>query len=154
MARTSFLRRALHSRLLLGLIVMILALLGMAFGRQILRNHEIEGEIAKLQSQEKELRARNLHLGDLQQALQTESFLEREARLKLDLKKPGEQLVIIQDKTSASEPFKTLEELMGTDAASDAQGSTASHGMNPRHWWCYFFDRSCFANLVSYATHS
>lgn len=145
MARTSFIAKAFRSRWLLAGVFSVLVLSGLAFGRQYVHNRQIEQDIANLQKQADGLAANNLHISDLQNALQTESYLEREARLKLGLKKPGEHVVVIQDKAAAVPAFQSLDDLQANAATPEA----APEVPNPKRWWAYFFDRRQYEALAA-----
>ncbi|NBS41615.1 septum formation initiator family protein, partial [bacterium] len=95
-ARKPFWKRILEFRLLFVINAVVLVALALSFGREWMRNREIRDQIAALQSQAQALETRNLEIADLNTAFRTQSFIEREARLKLGLKKPGENVVIIQ----------------------------------------------------------
>lgn len=146
MARVSVLSRLFHSRLFFAACVLLVGVGGLAVARQVLRNRDIARDISLLESRARTLEQDNIRIGDLQQALQTESELEKEARLKLGLKKPGEHVAIVQDQTPKPAVFRSLEELTGEGAAS-AQIRAA----NPVRWWYFFFNRRRYQELVSYA---
>lgn len=138
-----FFRRILELRVVVVVNVLILFFIALAFGKEFMRNYSIQSEINALQVQSDELKATNIELTQLNTALHTQAFLEREARLKLGLQKPGEQLVIIdapetgvRAPPTATTPPTTLEtyEHLSEPAAV----------ANPQKWWYYFFDRETF----------
>lgn len=143
-ARKPLWKRFIEFRLLFLINAVVLVALGASFGREWVRNREIQSEIARLQEEAQSLQARNLQIADLNTAFRTESFIEREARLKLGMKMPGENVVVIQDDSA------------GTVVATDAAGETAVEAADPRillaldetpeelanpsKWWQYFFN--------------
>ncbi len=138
----------LEFRFLFIVNFIVLAFLAWSFGREFLRNREIQRDIASLQAEAYALQARNLEITRLHSTLQTESSIEREARLKLGLKKPGEQVVVIQPGT------QTTQEADGA-APSDPLGILSGESgvrtvANPVKWWYYFFHREAFRQLISY----
>lgn len=133
MSRPSFLSRLFHSRLFLLACVLLIGVLALAVARQTMRNRDIMREITSLEARARSLEQENIRIGDLQQALQTESELEKEARLKLGLKKPGENVVIIKEEVQKPTTFRSLEELTGDPEV------TPEHVANPVRWWRYFF---------------
>lgn len=147
MARDSFMRKALHSRLLLAAAFLLLLVLFLAFGRQMLRNRDIERSISGLKRQEQELSAQNLHMAELQQALQTESYLEREARVKLGLQKPGEHLVVVQERAPGTSTFQSLEELSAQGFAPPTVPDVSVRPFPLMRWWNYFFDHRRYEEL-------
>lgn len=142
-ARKPFWRRILEFRLLFVINAVVFVALAFSFGREWIRNREIRDQIASLQAQAESLEARNLEIADLNTAFRTQSFIEREARLKLGLKKPGENVVIIQN--GQSTPVANTDgETENVTQAQDprallAQADVPEEVANPSKWWQYFF---------------
>lgn len=142
-ARKPLWKRLIEFRLLFLVNAVVLVALAFSFGREWVRNREIQQEIARLQEQAGSLEARNLEIADLNTAFRTESFIEREARLKLGMKKPGETVVVIQGErtqdaagTAGTDGAGNAEDPRLLLAVADASGEVA----NPRKWWYYFFE--------------
>ena len=141
--RKPFWRRVLEFRFLFLINALVFAALVFSFGREWMSDREIREQIERLQSQAASLEARNLEIADLNTAFRTESFIEREARLKLGLKKPGETAVIIED-GQASAVSSTDGEAARVVQAQDprallAQVDDAEEVANPAKWWHHFF---------------
>lgn len=148
-----FVQRLLRWRFLFVINLLLIIFLGMTLGREFLRTREIRNEIASLQAQANQLAARNISLSELQTAVQTESFIEREARLKLGLKKPGEEVVVVKEIGKEGE---------GTRSEAQTENETDPLGLvldaqtdqprvaNVTKWWYYFFDKSHYNALLSY----
>jgi cell division protein FtsB len=139
--------------------VLVITFLGLSLGREMIRSRAIDAEIEDLQAKADALTASNQEMLNLQTAMQTESFIEREARLKLGLKKPGEMVVVIQDEdkglargraTAEGEQMETK----GTEDPNDPLGYVIDRTeettvvANPTKWWYYFFDKFAFNALV------
>ncbi|MBI4599110.1 septum formation initiator family protein [Candidatus Uhrbacteria bacterium] len=150
-----WIRRVFELRLFLIANVAVLSLLLFSFGQEFARNYTIQQEIRRLQEQADTLSSRRLEMQELAQALQTETFIEREARLKLGLQKAGEQLVIVSPEDS--EPNARAGSLAAavsvTAPATDGSARTKRLS-NARKWWFYFFDRETFKALARYGTPS
>ena len=135
-------RRLIEFRPLFVINAVILVAIGFSFGREWIRNREIQGEIAGLREQAMALQARNLEIADLNVAFRTESFIEREARLKLGLKKPGENVVVIQDGGAASTAASDADAEAIARAADPrtllAEEPEETEVANPAKWWHYF----------------
>ncbi len=114
--------------------VAVLFLLCLGFGREYLRNREIERNIHDLQVQNDELSGKQLAALSVIQSLSSEYYLEGEARAKRGLAKPGEEEVVIQ------QPETT--DLTITDTRNEAASAS-----NLRRWYYYFFDKQKFAEL-------
>lgn len=143
-------RRLIQWRFLLTVNFVFVLFLGVTLGRQYVRSYEIQKEIDKLTTQAEELSARNISLAQLQTAVQTESFIEREARLKLGLKKPGEEVVIIQEFVPPHRE-QSLQNASGNeeDPLNFVLNPTAPTPQvaNVTKWWYYFFDKPRFKQL-------
>ncbi len=141
----SIFQRVIRWRYLIVINLIIATALGVSLGREVVRNTTIDAEIAALQADAEELMARNIEMSELKTAMQTESYIEREARLKLGMKKPGEQVVVVQMGESQAQEF--------TGDESDPLGMLLTVEdskivvANPGKWWYYFFDKQRFSQL-------
>lgn len=145
-----FLQRLLELRLLLVVNAVILVLFSLSFGREFIRNFEIQRDIESLQTQADELSATNLQISQLNTAFQTESFIEREARLKLGMKKPGETVVVIQSPQEGTAQEVVLSDQTDPLNILTDEPSTPERVANPNKWWYYFFDKQRFNDYSSY----
>ena len=123
--------RYLRLRSLLFINLCILGILLFSFGKEFLRTRSIEQEIQELEQQANSLTARHQELTQWQRLFQTEGFLEREARLKLGLQKPGEQIIVIDRSPQITSTLATEE--------SHSSKGFSSFTENPKKWWRYFF---------------
>jgi cell division protein FtsB len=116
-----------------------------SFAREIIHSRDIAAQIETLQKQSKELEVQHFAIADLKNAVQTESFVEREARLKLGLKKPGESLIILKNEqkqqvtTSSGKSGDPQSAALTTDALA-AEKPLA----NSTKWWYYFFNKQAY----------
>ena len=146
--RTTFVQRLIRWRFLIIVNVLVIVFLGMSLGRETVRSRSIQTQISELQAQAQALTARNIEISELRTAMQTEAFIEREARLKLGLKKPGETVVVVQDglggqEASTADPSDPLGYVV--DNLDDGRAVA-----NPTRWWYYFFDKNAFNALSEY----
>ena len=126
--------------------------LGFTLGRELLKSREIQKEIAQLQAQADTLAARNIKLSELETAVQTQSFIEREARLKLGMKKFGEEVVVIQERGEEGGASVEWEEETNGDPLGlilDAKTQAPSVA-NSTKWWYYFFNKKAYDELAHY----
>ncbi len=118
--------RLFSSKLFLAAAVAATVAVGMGVGRVIVQNRELAREIASLQAESAGLEAKNAEFVELVKRFQTDAFLEREARVKLNLQKSGEVAYAVRagEAVVSSGPVET---------ATDGEGA------NARRWWRYFF---------------
>lgn len=114
--------------LIIGFIVFIFAF--SAFLKITWQKMEIQGQIDKLKNEAERLETDNKYLADFVDFVASESFKEREMRLKLNLQKPDERVMII-----SREENKPKEEM---PAPADDKFQALS---NIREWWDYFFGK-------------
>jgi cell division protein FtsB len=142
-----FLRRILELRLFLVVNLFILCFLTLSFGREFFRDYQIQRDIEALQAEAEALETRNLEIAAYNSELQTEDFLESEARLRLGYAEPGEQLVVVvnPDET-ATDQNETYSELI-THNSELAEFENVS---NTQRWYYYFFDHQEFVKIKAY----
>jgi len=105
----------------LGFLVLIIFPLAKTYSQRRM----VEKEITDVQNQIVDFEKQNQQLKDLIVYLQSDQSLEEQARLNLNLKKPGEGVIMVEDKKINTD-----------DAAAPAASST---GSNLSKWWNYFF---------------
>jgi len=118
-------KRSILPRIFLVLTLVCLVYVAIALGRETYRKYQIEKEVSSLEEQISLLGQDNLKLSELLDYFQKESFKEKEARAKLNFKKPDEKVIIL---TPSEEEPMTEEELQKEEEISNIQ-----------KWWSYFF---------------
>jgi len=118
----------LYSKYSLFIAVIIFLLVVIALGRESYINYQTNREIKELQEKIEELKKNNLELAEMEKYFQSEEFLEKEARLKLNLIRDGEKLIIVKEEEN------NLTE--GRDEARKMENIS-----NFRKWWRYFFGK-------------
>ena len=86
----------------------------------------MEKEIADVQQEINDFENNNQELKDMIAYLESDQSLEEQARLNLNLKKPGEQVLIIEDS-----------DLKKNEAQSNSQEKLVNNFVK---WWRYFFE--------------
>lgn len=109
----------------MAVAVAAIVLVGMGLGRVILQNRALAGEVAELQAESASLSAKNAEFLELAKRFESDSFVEREARLKFNLQKPGEQTIAVKR--------------VGESATSSAAAAVREED-NLSRWWRYFFN--------------
>ncbi len=109
--------------------VAVLLVVGVATIRESYRGWTVDAEIRSLEQKAQALEGRKTQLSELAAKMQDQSFIEREARSKLGLQKPGEHVVVLEG-VAATQRAWQLDPVAQT-APSDTES-------NPRRWWRYF----------------
>jgi cell division protein FtsB len=106
-------------------VMLVLALGAVAFitFELYMQKRQVDIEIARLMEQSDSLSKDNGQLSELIKYLDTPEYKEREAREKLNLKKPGEEVVVLPESANDGQ-------------IASAQTETRS---NPEKWFNYFF---------------
>lgn len=112
-----------------GLVVFFLT--GMT--REVIRWYQVRQQVQRLQKDVATEQQHQQQLQDLIDYLHSPTFQEREARLKLGLKKDGERVILVPNAN---------EDVNGATGDTSATGQTTgetSPSSPPARWWHYFF---------------
>ncbi|MCX6714993.1 MAG: septum formation initiator family protein [Candidatus Uhrbacteria bacterium] len=140
--------RLFHTRWFYIVNVLLILVVGFSFVREMIHSHDIAEQIQALQKQSQSLQTQHLAIGDLKTAVQTESYAEREARLKLGLKKPGESLVILRNEQTGT--GANTESSKNQQADDGVQANVAQKPLaNSSKWWYYFFNKQAYRDAQS-----
>ena len=117
----------LHSKYSLFILFVVFLLLVIALGRESYLNYQTNQEIKELQKKIEELKKNNVEMAEMEKYFQSEEFLEKEARLKLNLIRDGEKLIIIKEEEN--------------DLVDDEEKEDSEKIPNFRKWLKYFFGK-------------
>ena len=106
-------------------ILILFILFSFNFFKEYNRNRRLDDEIKKLEATAKDLEAKNLSILNLAKYLDTEQFLESEARTKYGMQKAGEKAIVVN--------------LAGFGEASSTAKEAGGLLTNPIKWWKYVF---------------
>ncbi len=112
--------RLLRSKIFFAVIIILFIISSLELLNEIGRRNKISSEIKKQKSQIEKLEQQNTDLSNLIQYLNTDSYVESEARKKLNLSKSGESLVVVENASTTA--------VMNDDTVP-----------NSLRWWNYFF---------------
>jgi cell division protein FtsB len=109
--KSLFSKQFLFTLVLLGLLVLI----SFPLSKNWRQKRSIDKEIQELELQAKELEGKNNNLKNVLDYMQSDQFVEKEARTKLNYKKPGESVVVIEGRpgetlVTETSPFEVLPE--------------------------------------------
>lgn len=135
--KQSWLRKAFNSpHTLLILLIVFIFLISVPLAKNVQQRHVVSGEIKALQQEITENNNKKSKLLDSIAYLDSKEFAEEQARLNLDLKKPGEQVVVVRSNGKGPANGSKVAELLSTPALRDEAPAKES---NPRLWYKYFF---------------
>ncbi|KKQ39303.1 hypothetical protein A2907_00610 [Candidatus Azambacteria bacterium RIFCSPLOWO2_01_FULL_37_9] len=97
------------------------------------KKREVEAEIKKLKNENISLEEKKSELGNLLDYFQDKSFIEKEARRRLNLQKSGEKAVIIVDKREKEDMSASATE------SSEKLMNNSGSLINPRKWLNFIF---------------
>lgn len=121
---------------LLGLAIIILISLPLV--KNLSQRHKINQEIKELEQEIAQMENKNIDLNKFVSYLESDQFLEEQARLKLNLKGQGENVAVIKNATTDNQPSleatSTIFDLTGLNKAQPQKTVT-----NAQRWWKYFF---------------
>ena len=128
----------LKSKIILIIAIVALVFFIVGLTKEIMNRRSINEQINGLNNQIKELQSQNNQISDLINTWQDGSHLEKEARLRLGLQKPGEKAVIIsQSESKTSSSGQQLVDSGGVvNNFSIADNNSVA---NPIKWIHYFF---------------
>lgn len=128
--KSSFGKKMFQSKFLMFAAAVALVFFVTGFLRSFLLDYQVRKETADLQKIQTQLEERKLKLLDKLSEIESDAYAEREARLRLGMAKPGEEVVIIKDLPKAKSAEGAVKEKARTGAVTVA---------NPVLWWRYFF---------------
>ena len=109
------------------LFLAVLILISIPLERNLAQRYQINQQISDLNAQIVSLQGNNKDLDKLLSYLQSDQFAEAQARLNMGLKKPGEEVVIVNGSDNS--------------VASDAAENFGQEGSNFWKWWNYFLGK-------------
>ena len=87
--------RFFSSKLFTVLAIVIIFLVGLAFYRDYVKQQDLNQELSKLDIDIAELAGKKIDLARLVDILESSNYIEKEARLRLGLKKIGEKVISV-----------------------------------------------------------
>ena len=131
-------RKLFGSRIFFFFIGLALIWLAVGVGQESYHKYQLTRDINTLKAEIAELEFSNQELSNLIDYYQKETYLEKEARLKLNLQQPGETVVIVPE----SEFIDVSENSQNNDTDEFiSQETDQRQESNVWKWWEYFFSK-------------
>lgn len=121
--------------LVLFLALGFVAITGLSAARELYRQNQVKEEVTTLQDRVTQLETRKATVSQLLERLQTPDMVDREARLRLNMQRPGERVYILRGEAW---------ERLSNDPTPDAPTLYEDHPVepkrsNPARWFRFFF---------------
>jgi len=135
----SFFRTIFSRQFLLTLVlIFLLVLFAIPLTKNWRQKRSIDNEVKAMEQQVAELEHKTSSLKQVLDYMQSDQFVEKEARTKLNYKKPGEEVAVIESRDGAAAPTSPVESIFDLPEAPKPEGSPKLLG-NFSKWLDYFF---------------
>jgi cell division protein FtsB len=124
-------KKFLSSRPFLFILLLAFIWLSIVLVKAVYKKNELNREIDNLKTEIEKLDKSGQEMNQLLDYFSSQSFLEKEAKEKLNLKKEGESVVMVPETVMIQEP--------GGAQATSTSGREAENDNNFMKWWNYFF---------------
>ena len=140
--RKNFINRILFNQITLSVFgLLIIIAISYPLAKNVSKQYEINKEIKELEKEITDMESKNLELKNFISYIESDQFAQEQARLNLNYKKEGEEVVVIKNKDEeinsekTSQPDKTIYSIRGLDKEEDKKRIN-----NPVRWRRYFFN--------------
>lgn len=122
-------KRFFKSRVFVPIVLFIFCLAFFAFGRAYYRDYEIRQEIAKMETEVKRLQSKKVETLEFLDFVKSDVFAEEQARLNLNLVRPGEQLAVVSG---------GVKKVVRATSQTEPKIVQSIEIANFLQWWYYF----------------
>jgi cell division protein FtsL len=122
-----------NEKILTFLLLLMIVLLSVPLYNNFHRRQKINREISDLEAEINQAENKNTELQKLIKYLESDQFVEEQARLNLNMKKPGESVTVVKDLPESAKDSGT----QSNASAIPGTGGAAKTGF-AAVWWNYF----------------
>jgi len=130
----NFGKQIFSSKILLIVSLIILIFFSTNLVKEIINRRDLKKDVRSLEEEINRLESRNNELSQLIGYFESLDFVEKEARTKLNLRKPGEKIIIVGDEESEVNTVQPIEQDISNYITNEIVSLS-----NPERWWNYFF---------------
>ncbi len=135
----SFLRKIVSRQLFLTIVLLgLLVLISFPLTKNWRQKQSIDTEIKELEQQVAELEHKNSSLKQVMDYMKSDQFVEEEARTKLNFKKPGEKVAVIEAQPGEETTSTAVSDIFDLPPAPEAKPEP-KFVINLHKWLDYFF---------------
>lgn len=124
-----------NEKVLTVFLLLIVVLLSIPLYNNYHRRQKINREISDLEAEIKLAENKDTKLQKLIKYLESDQFVEEQARLNLNMKKPGESVAVVKDSLD-QEGAVGADQVISTALSGTGAVARVGYGAN---WWHYFF---------------
>ncbi len=122
---------------LAGLTIIIL--ISIPLSKNISQRYKINQQVKQLQQEIANLQNKNVDLKQFVSYLESNQFVEEQARLKLGLKKEGESVAVVETQPNQGNKQNEIATTSIFNIPGLATVQPVKSVTNPQRWWKYFF---------------
>lgn len=131
-------RKIVVSNISLLLLGGLTVWLGVSVGKEAYRKHQVREEIARLKAEIVQMEQENDNLVSLIHSFEDRETVELEAKKRLNLQKPGEEVaVILRSKNDESQNIAQDDTGASDEIIERENGNAREEVANPVKWWKY-----------------
>jgi len=124
-----------NEKILTVFLLVIIILLSIPLYNNFHRRQKINREISDLEAEIKQAENKNTDLQKLIKYLESDQFVEEQARLNLNMKKPGESVAVVKNSSEAATK-DGAQQIISSTLPEAGVATTAGYASS---WWRYFF---------------
>jgi len=117
--------------------IALLLVIAVSTVRETYKVWTVDNEIDALENKIKYLEGRKIKLGELALKMQSQRYVEKEARSKLGLRKAGEHVILLEGAETTSTQIR-LDIASVPNMKNENKISINNNESNPSLWWKYF----------------
>lgn len=136
-SRAAVYRHINRKKIIIAICVVVIFLIALNVVKEKFNQKKIDHQIANLEKEIYDIERSNLEIGKYIDNWERGGGAEKEARLKLGLKKPGESVIII-NRSSTSTASNTISE-NAEIVGNIIREKPPQNDSNPAQWWRFFF---------------
>jgi cell division protein FtsB len=133
----SFCQRIFYSQIVIFIGIIFIIIFSAGISKRMVRKHQIDKETEELKNEILKLEENSRELNKLLAFLDSNEFLEEEARIKMGLKKEGEQVAIINNSNRIEAAAK--EDYFQISSPKKQTTNNDLNKSNLNKWFNYFF---------------